>query len=227
MKYGSMPLDLPAVLLVGGLGTRLRSVLSDQPKPLLRVGNRPFLEILVSRLHQKGIRRLIMSTGYLADQIEQSFGDGRALDVEIIYSREDSPLGTAGALKRAQEHIDVPEFLVVNGDSFLEVDLHDLLTFHKQHESAVTTIVLLRTNDAGRYGSVTVDSSGAILRFREKRNSIKSTLINAGMYLCSSTLWPYIPEGPCSLERCISKPVWSRTLRARTKRLIHRYWHPD
>src|SRR5208282_2179793 len=113
--------DTPAFLLVGGLGTRLQSVLPSTPKPLARIGDMPFLELLVLQLRSQGIRRLVFCTGYLASQIEEEFGDGQKLDVAIEYSIESQPLGTAGAVKLAQSHLSHDsEFLVMNGDSFLE-----------------------------------------------------------------------------------------------------------
>src|SRR5208282_4780622 len=95
----SMMVDTPAVLLVGGVGTRLRSVVPTTPKPLASVGDKSFLELLVRQLRCQGIRRLVMCTGYLADRVESEFGDGSGWGIEIKYSKETSPLGTAGAVK--------------------------------------------------------------------------------------------------------------------------------
>src|ERR1700690_3862179 len=126
--------DIKAVMLVGGLGTRLRSVVPSAPKVLASIGEKSFLELLVRQLHSRGIRKLVMCTGYLADQIERKFGDGRMWDVSIEYSKEDMPRGPGGALKLAQRYLqDVPEFLVLNGDSFLEVDFQGLMAFHRGH----------------------------------------------------------------------------------------------
>src|SRR5271155_5777309 len=97
--------NVPAVLLVGGMGTRLRSVVPSTPKPLAAIGVKPFLELLVEQLCNQGIHRLIMCSGYLADQIENKFGDGSVWDVAIKYSREAQPLGTAGAVKLAHGHL--------------------------------------------------------------------------------------------------------------------------
>src|SRR5271163_161643 len=126
--------NVPAVLLVGGMGTRLRSVVPSTPKPLAAVGVKPFLELLVAQLRNQGIRRLIMCSGHLADQIENKFGDGSAWDVAITYSREQQPLGTGGAIKLAQGHlIEDATFLVMNGDSFLEIDFGRLIRAHSEH----------------------------------------------------------------------------------------------
>ncbi len=114
------------------MGTRLRSVVPSKPKVLASIGERSFLELLVRQLRSQGIRQLVMCTGYLADQIESKFGDGEDWDVSIEYSREEMPMGTAGAVRLAQRHLHgISEFLVLNGDSFLEIDFRDLMAFHR------------------------------------------------------------------------------------------------
>src|ERR1700685_2496697 len=129
----SAPMDttveaMHAVLLVGGLGTRLQPILKATPKPLARVGNMPFLELLVLQLRSQGFRRIVMCTGHLADQIAEEFGDGRKWDVAIEYSVETHALGTAGAVKLAERHLErTSDFLVMNGDSFLEVDFPEFM----------------------------------------------------------------------------------------------------
>src|SRR6266851_2789807 len=112
--------DLPALLLVGGMGTRLRPVLSSKPKPLAPIGDVPFLELLILQLRSQGIRRLVMCTGFQTQQIEEALGDGRKWDVAIEYSKESSPLGTAGAIKQAEHLLSgTSDFLVMNGDVYV------------------------------------------------------------------------------------------------------------
>jgi len=191
----------PALLLVGGMGTRLRSVLPSTPKPLASVGNQSFLHLLVQQLRSQGIRRLVMCTGYLADQVESEFGDGRALDTKIEYSREIHPLGTAGAVKLAQSKLgQVSEFLVMNGDSFLEVDLHQLIQFHRKHGGLVT-IAVARVENASRYGTVQVDTEQKVIGFMEKAGSNRPGLINGGVYVFDPRVFEHIPNGPASLEK--------------------------
>ena len=193
--------DTKAALLVGGLGTRLRSLVSSAPKPLAPVGDRPFLELLIRQLQLQGIRDLVMCSGYLADQIEGEFGDGRDLGVAIEYSKEAEPLGTAGALKFAQPHFQsVSEILVMNGDSFLDIDLNQLLGFHRTHGGLATVAVVLAEN-ASRYGTVNADSSGRVTAFSEKTGNESPRLINAGVYVFSRALLDQIPAGPSSLEK--------------------------
>jgi NDP-sugar pyrophosphorylase family protein len=192
--------DTKAVLLVGGKGTRLRSVVPFTPKPLARLGRWSFLELLVRQLRHQGIRRIVMCTGYLADQIEREFGDGHGLDVAIDYSKEPNPLGTAGAVKLAEPCFrGVSEFLVLNGDTFLEIDFHQLMHFHREHGGLVSMAVR-RVDNAARYGTVHVDSRSRVVRFAEKMGLNNPGLVNAGVYVFSREVMPHIPCGPASLE---------------------------
>jgi D-glycero-alpha-D-manno-heptose 1-phosphate guanylyltransferase len=193
--------DTKAVLLVGGLGTRLRTVVPSAPKPLAPVGNRPFLELLIRQLGNQGMRSLIMCTGYLADQIEGEFGDGSDLGVTIEYSKEPEPLGTAGAVKFAEGFLQgVPDFLVMNGDSFLELDLNQLIQLHRTH-GGLATMAVVSVENAGRYGTVHVDSGNKVTAFCEKTGSDSPGLINAGVYVFSPAILELIPAGPVSLEK--------------------------
>lgn len=199
-----------AVLLVGGFGTRLRTVIHDTPKPLATVGSRTFLELLIWQLRSQGIRRLIMCTGYLAEQIENKFGDGGSWGVSIEYSMETTPLGTAGAVKLAQSLLkDLPEFLVINGDSFLEIDLRQLIAFHHEHKGQVSMAVV-RVENAGRYGTVQLDPKGRVTGFSEKTGRDGAGLVNAGVYVFNSELLEHIPDGPASLERDVFPHAFNR-----------------
>ena len=193
--------DIPAVLLVGGMGTRLRSVLTATPKPLASVGKKSFLELLIRQLRTQGISRLVMCTGYLADQIEREFGDGRALDVAIEYSKELQPLGTGGAVKLARQHLrDCSEFLVMNGDSFLEIDLSRLIQFHRGHGGLVS-MAAVQVENAGRYGTICLDTADRVTGFAEKTGSDCPGLVNAGVYVFNQAIFDLILDGQVSLER--------------------------
>ena len=208
MPNSSLPLDslrkdVPAVLLVGGMGTRLRSVLSSKPKPLAPLGEMSFLEVLVQQLRTQGMRRLVMCTGFQADQVEEEFGNGSRWDVEIAYSKEACPLGTAGALKLAEKSLfQAYDFLVMNGDSFLECDFHKLLRFHRKH-GGEATIAARRVPDAARYGTILVDEENRIVRFSEKAGKHEPGLVNGGVYVFNRKVLEWIPEGPSSLEHDI------------------------
>jgi D-glycero-alpha-D-manno-heptose 1-phosphate guanylyltransferase len=204
-----------AVLLVGGMGTRLRSVVPSTPKALAPIGERSFLELLVRHLRLQGIRRLVMCTGYLSEQIENTFGDGRDFDVAVEYSKEDRALGTGGAVKLARRYLQNQEFLVLNGDSFLEANLGELMAFHREHEDAAATMAVVRVENAGRYGTVEAGRDGRVVKFSEKTGVSAPGLINGGIYVFSESAWKYIPEGASSLEkdvfpRLIDQGVYAR-----------------
>lgn len=193
--------NIPAILLVGGKGTRLQAVVSSKPKPLALVGDIPFLELLVMQLRSQGVHRMIMSTGHLAEQIEETFGDGGRWNSDIRYSRESQPLGTAGAVKFAEGYLEEgSDFLVVNGDSFMEIDIPEFLRFHRQH-GGVVSMAVRRVPDAARYGTVHVDASKRIIGFSEKTGNTSPGMINAGVYLFRRSVLKLIPEGPSSLEK--------------------------
>ncbi len=200
--------DTPAFLLVGGLGTRLQSVLPSTPKPLARVGNMPFLELLVLQLRSQGIRRIVMCTGHLANQIEEEFGDGKKWNVAISYSRELQPLGTAGAVKLAEGHVkQASEFLVMNGDSFLELDLRQLLQFHREHGGLVS-LAVRKVPDAARYGTVHMDANHRVVAFGEKTGATVPGIVNGGVYVFNRAVLDQVPQGPASFE----KDVFPRVL---------------
>lgn len=193
--------DLKAVLLVGGLGKRLRPVVAAVPKPLARVGGESFLDLLVTQLRQQGFRRLVMCTGYLGEQIESEFGTGASRDVSIEYSREFEPMGTGGAVKLAESLLEQEEeFLVMNGDSFVEVDFNRLIRFHRGHR-AIATFAVSRVNDSARFGTVQKEPEGRVTGFSEKTGEEVPGIINAGVYVFSRSLLSFIPEGQNSLER--------------------------
>jgi D-glycero-alpha-D-manno-heptose 1-phosphate guanylyltransferase len=201
--------NIPALLLVGGFGTRLRSVVPDTPKPLATVGDKSFLELLVRQLRSQGIRRLVFCTGYLADQIQKHFGDGHKWDVSIEYSKELQPLGTAGAVKLAESYLqNASKFLVMNGDSFMEVDLDRLTKFHQQRK-AIVSMAIRRVDNASRYGTVQMEA-GKVTGFLEKTGSEAPGVVNAGVYIFNHEVLDYIPQGPSSLEKDIFPKLLSR-----------------
>jgi D-glycero-alpha-D-manno-heptose 1-phosphate guanylyltransferase len=193
--------DMSAVLLVGGIGTRLQSVLPSTPKPLARVGDAPFLQLLVRQLRSQGIRRLVMCTGHLADQVENEFGGGHRWDVAIDYSKESRPLGTAGAVKFAERYLSqASDFLVMNGDSFLELDFGELIRFHREHGGFVSMAVR-RVPDAARFGTVRLGADNRVVGFREKMGAPVSDIVNGGVYVFKRAILQHIPDGPASLEK--------------------------
>ena len=193
--------NIPALLLVGGMGTRLRPVLPSKPKPLAPVGDIPFLELLVLQLRAHGVRRLVMCTGHQADQIKAEFGDGRKWDILIEYSHEPRPLGTAGAIKFAEPMLSQSsDFLVMNGDSFLELDFRKFVHFHSEH-NGLASIAVHRVPDAARYGTVHVDELNRVVCFSEKMGIQEPGVVNGGVYVFRREIVRHIPDGAASLEK--------------------------
>lgn len=194
-------LPFVAFVLAGGLGKRLRSVVSDRPKPMALVDGVPFLEILIDSLAAKGVRKFVLLTGYLGEIIEEHFGRYRGSGIDIAFSREDIPLGTGGPVKNAEEWATDPT-LLVNGDTFFDGDLQELYRFHLE-KSAKVTLSLFRVDDVGRYGSVEVDDKGVVKGFKEKAEGESGPgLINAGLSLLSLEMIHGLPAGkPLSMER--------------------------
>jgi D-glycero-alpha-D-manno-heptose 1-phosphate guanylyltransferase len=192
--------DLPCLVLVGGLGTRLRSVLSDLPKPMAAIAGKPFLEYLVRWLRKSGIRRVILCCGYRSEEIQQYFQGGVTFGLQITYSLERDPQGTWGAIRQAGQFVTGQDFLVLNGDSWLQVDLGRLLDFHVSR-GAMATIAAVEVVDASRFGSLEVDSSsGRIVAFHEKRGP-GNTLVNGGVYVFSREVFAVAPPAAFSLEK--------------------------
>ncbi len=195
-----------AVILAGGLGTRLRSVVSHRPKVLAETCGRPFLSCLLDQLMTAGVAEVVLCTGYLGEQVEAAFGNSYR-DLRLIYSRESAPLGTGGALRDALPRVVCDPVLVMNGDSFFQVDLPALRAYH-QARAARATLALARVPDTQRYGRVTLAEDGRVLAFEEKGRQGGPGWINAGIYLVGRELLASIPSpGAVSLERqCF--PAW-------------------
>ncbi len=192
--------NLNAMILAGGKGTRLQSVVNHRPKAMAEVSGRPFVEWLLLELRAQGIRRVVFCTGYLSEVIEGYFGDGRDWDLELLYSCEPVPLGTAGAVHYALNQVNGDRFLVMNGDSYCHVDVILMKEMHTIRK-ARATLWLVPMNDCRRYGSVIVEDDGAIQAFQEKSPEKRGGLINAGVYLLERELVEKIPDSyPVSIE---------------------------
>jgi mannose-1-phosphate guanylyltransferase len=191
-----------AVVLVGGEGTRLRPLTLETPKPMVPIMNMPFLERTLRRLKEAGIDDVLLPAGYLPDAITSYFGDGSRLGLRLQYVIEESPLGTAGALKNIERLIDGP-FFVLNGDVFTSLDLRAMLAFHRA-KGGIGTLHLIRVEDPSDFGCVVHDEVGRIRSFVEKpqRNMAPTDEINAGTYLLEREVLDRIPAGrPVSIER--------------------------
>jgi D-glycero-alpha-D-manno-heptose 1-phosphate guanylyltransferase len=187
-----------AIILAGGLGTRLRGVIDDLPKPMAPVGGKPFLEYLILQLKREAITDIVLSVGYKRESIRSYFGNGDLLGVRIVYCEENEPLGTGGALKKALAMMDDPCVMVMNGDSFFNIPFSDLTAYHAVRP-AIATLSLARVRDRERYGSVEINDNGAVTAF-QKEGPDTQGFINGGIYAMNRTIAGYIPDGPVSLE---------------------------
>lgn len=193
------PVDMDVLILCGGKGTRLSSVVSDRPKPMAQINERPFLEILIKYYSGFGFRRFILCTGYMFEAIDQYYKDQDG-DLEIVISNEDEPLGTGGAVKNAENKIRSEHFIVSNGDSFCYVDLFKMLGLHLQKQ-ALMTMALIESKATDQVGTVRIDGSGRIIDFQEKIEGVGNVYINAGIYLFQKNVLSEIKHGQkCSLE---------------------------
>ena len=198
--------DIPVLILAGGLGTRLERSLPNLPKSLAPIGRKPFLNRLLNQIDEAGFKKVILCTGYLGELVQEEFGNSFA-GLSLIYSREKQALGTAGALRLAVSLIKSDQYLVMNGDSYIDINLNDFLQWHLSHRFK-GSIVLKRKQKPIRYGTVELDPEGIIASFCEKTDAKGPCWINAGVYLFSRTLLKSLPSDQnLSLERQVI-PFW-------------------
>ena len=177
---------MEAIILAGGFGTRLQSLVSEVPKPMAPVAGVPFLAHLAAFLEKQGVRRVVISVGYKAAVISEYFKES-FLGMDIDYSPETEPLGTGGAIRRALQFIKSESCLVLNGDSLFNVRIQDLSAVH-QETGATVTLSLRWMPDASRYGCVQCEN-GRIKAFQEKVADVGPGFINGGVYLCRSNMF--------------------------------------
>lgn len=187
------------VVLAGGLGTRLRKVVLDRPKVIAEINGKPFLYYLLDQMIEIGFNQVIVSTGYMADTVEEKVGV-LYKSLHVDYSKEKTPLGTGGALKLAGQAIDTEYCLVINGDSYTEFDLISLFMAHKQ-KNANITILVKAVGDTTRFGTIQMNQQNEIIKFMEKGSGKEPGLINAGVYMVNTSIIQKISKkSPCSLE---------------------------
>ncbi|MBU1086250.1 MAG: nucleotidyltransferase family protein [Candidatus Omnitrophica bacterium] len=187
-----------AMVLAGGFGLRLRKIISDMPKPMASINGKPFLEYLILWLRKYGFEKIVLSVGFKSDIIKEHFKTGKQLGVRIDYSEETEPLGTAGAIKQALSFIEEDNFLVINGDSFLDINLNQLISAHIERR-ALATIGLTEVEDSSRYGTIRLDGN-KIIEFTEKNTEGKGW-INGGCYYFNKKINEFIKPGKVSLEK--------------------------
>jgi mannose-1-phosphate guanylyltransferase len=191
---------LKALILAGGLGTRLRPLTFTRPKHLLPIANRPHIEHIFDLLLEHGVKEAVLLTSYLAETFEQTVRAGEARGILLEVTHEEEPLGTAGAIKNAESLLGDEAFLVFNGDILTDADLTSITGWHRD-KSAEATIVLSPVENPSAFGVVPTDEDGRVLGFIEKplRDEAPTNLINAGIYVFE----------PSVLERIPSGEVWS------------------
>jgi len=194
--------DVQAVILAGGQGTRLHPLTYTRPKPIVPLLNRPFLQYQLALLRGHGITDIILSCSYRVDDIRAALGTGDAAGVSLRYVVEQEPLGTAGGIRNAAE-LAHGRLVVLNGDILTDADLGAIMRFHEERQARVT-IGLVPVEDPTQYGLVETDAGGAVRRFVEKprRDEVTTNRVNAGIYVLEADLLGRIPTTrPMSIER--------------------------
>lgn len=181
---------MEAVILAGGKGTRLYPYTTDIPKPLVPVGDRPIVEILLRRLRKAGVTRVHLAINHLAELIMEALGDGRSLGIDIRYSIESKPLGTVGPLTLIDN---LPEhFIVANGDVISDIDLNDLYTYHRK-QSALLTVAVQKRTERVDYGVLASDDGGRVVSFTEK--PAYDLFVSMGIYVFARDVLKFVPKG--------------------------------
>ncbi|MCD6427464.1 MAG: nucleotidyltransferase family protein [Caldisericaceae bacterium] len=189
-----------AVILAGGLGTRVRNITEDKiPKVMLPINGKPFLLYILDYLKTQNIKNVVLCVGFKKEIIKDYFRDGRKYGLNLFYSEEKTPLGTAGALKNAERFISSDRFLLLNGDTLFKINLDELLRFHNSKKAKIS-VALKYLQNTQRYGRVEINSDNAIIQFIEK-GIRKQGIINGGLYLMERDVLSLIEKFPSSLEK--------------------------
>jgi mannose-1-phosphate guanylyltransferase / phosphomannomutase len=187
---------MKAVVMAGGEGTRLRPMTANQPKPMLPIVNRPIMEHVLRLLRRHGLTETVVTVQFLASMVRNYFGDGEDFGMSLQYATEETPLGTAGSVKNAEDALRDEPFLVISGDALTDIDLSDLIAFHKDNQ-AMVTVALARVPDPLEFGIVIVDDDGKIQRFLEKPTwgQVFSDTVNTGIYVMEPEVLAHVPAG--------------------------------
>ncbi len=179
------------IILAGGLGTRLKTVVADVPKPMAPVANQPFLNHILKLLPLGNINQIILSVGYKYEKIQEYYGDTFNA-IPIVYSIENEPLGTGGGIKLALQKVETEHCLIMNGDTYFDVDLEQFWQIHKLYNHNIT-LALKQVDNPDRYGTVILEKE-KIVKFSEKQVGLKLGLINGGLYWFSKETIAHLPE---------------------------------
>ena len=192
-----------AIVLAGGLGTRLQQVLPDFPKCMAPINGKPFLTFVLDYLENQNIDKVILSVGYRKEHIINYFGKSYR-SLEIIYSIENEPLGTGGAIKQALDYCTNKLAFIVNGDTYFKPDLAAMSHLHQKAEADIS-IAVKHMTDTSRYGLVVADQNGKIVEFREKDKLSTGGWINGGIYLIKKTVFDTFQQQKFSIENDVFK----------------------
>jgi len=193
---------IDVIILAGGLGTRLKSILPDLPKALSPVNGRPFLDYLLAFLEESGqVNNVILALGNMADQIIEKYTNRHDYNFKILFSREETLLGTGGAIKMALQYSTTDDIMVLNGDSYVDVRMNDMIAFHREKNSSMT-IIVKEIRNSGRYGLIKFDDNNRIISFNEKLTSTTESYVNTGIYLFKRDIFNNVEENrTISLEK--------------------------
>lgn len=196
---------MQAILLAGGLGTRLQSVVNDRPKPMALIQEKPFMEYVIHELGKHGITDIIFAVGYKGSMVEEYFKDGSDFNINVSYAYEEELLGTAGAIKNAGKLVAEDRFFVLNADTFYQIDYSRIMKLHEEKDLDMA-LVLRKVPDVSRYGEAVLENH-MLTAFNEKTTDSRPGTINGGIYLMKRELLDDIPEGKVSLENDMI-PKW-------------------
>jgi NDP-sugar pyrophosphorylase family protein len=192
-----------AVIIAGGLGTRLRPLTQNTPKPIVPVANRPFVVHQIEHLVKHGVDEVILNLHYLSHEIKKILNDGREWGIKIRYSIEEHPLGTAGAVKNAEKYFDEGPIVIFNGDVLTDINITKVVNFHRE-KGARVTLTLTEVEDPTSFGLILTDKQGRVTKFIEKPSweMVTARTINAGIYVVDPKIFKNVPRGkPCMFER--------------------------
>ncbi len=199
-----------AIILAGGFGTRLQSVVSDLPKPMAPVNDQPFLNYQLNYLKHYGIKKVILSLGYLPEKIKDYYGNNfNGLEIDYVIEKE--PLGTGGGIRLALEKCEEEKVFILNGDSFFDVNLIEFYNRHLQNNSEIS-LALRKVSNAERYGTIEKNNENRIISFKEKSGFAKEGIINGGVYILDKK--KYTALTPANKNFSIEKDFFEKQLQA-------------
>jgi mannose-1-phosphate guanylyltransferase / phosphomannomutase len=200
---------MKAVIMAGGQGTRLRPLTSNQPKPMIGIAGTPCMEHIINLLRRHGFTEIVATVEFLSEEIQGHFGDGSDWGVNISYSVEEEPLGTAGSVKHTEDRLG-ERFLIISGDALTDADLSKIVSLHEER-GAEATLVLKEVDDPSEFGIVVLDDEGRVTRFLEKPDPGEafSNTANTGIYVLEPSILEEVPAGE---EYDFAKDLFPRLL---------------